>query len=76
MPELPEVETSKRYIEQFLLNAKMTKVDSFEIVKLNDLILRHFVTNDLNELYEDENGSIYVSADKSGIHKLSFLKFR
>tara|TARA_B100000900_G_scaffold125921_1_gene106276 strand:- start:1190 stop:2440 length:1251 start_codon:yes stop_codon:yes gene_type:complete len=60
----------------FLLNAKMTKVDSFEIVKLNDLILRHFVTNDLNELYEDENGSIYVSADKSGIHKLSFLKFR
>jgi len=60
----------------FLLNKKMTKVDSFEIIKLNDLVLRHFVTNDLNELYEDQNGNIYVSADKSGVHKLSFLNFR
>ena len=54
----------------------MTKVDSFEIIKLNDLVLRHFVTNDLNEIYEDKNGDIYVSADKSGVHKLSFLNFR
>ncbi len=60
----------------FLLNKKMTKVDSFEIIKLNDLVLRHFVTNDLNEIYEDKNGDIYVSADKSGVHKLSFLNFR
>jgi len=60
----------------FLLNNKMTKVDSFEIIRLGDLILRHFVTNDLNELYEDEDGDIYVSADKNGIYKLSFLNFR
>ena len=60
----------------FLLNNKMTKVDSFEIIRLDNLILRHFVTNNLNELYEDENGSIYVSADKNGIYKLSFLNFR
>ena len=26
MPELPEVETSKRYIEQFLLNAKILNI--------------------------------------------------
>ena len=26
MPELPEVETSKRYIEQYLLNAKILKI--------------------------------------------------
>ena len=60
----------------FLLNDLMTKVDSFEIVKLDNLVLRHFVTNDLNELYEDENGNIYVSADKKGIYKISFLNFR
>ena len=28
MPELPEVETSKRYIEQFLLNAKILNIQS------------------------------------------------
>ena len=54
----------------------MTKVDSFEIIKLDNLVLRHFVTNDLNELYEDQNGDIYVSADKKGIYKISFLNFR
>lgn len=60
----------------FLLNDLMTKVDSFEIIKLGNLVLRHFVTSDLNELYEDENGNIYVSADKEGIYKISFLNFR
>ena len=60
----------------FLLNDLMTKVDSFEIIKLENLVLRHFVTNDLNELYEDQNGDIYVSADKKGIYKISFLNFR
>ena len=28
MPELPEVETSKRYIKQFLLNAKIINIQS------------------------------------------------
>tara|TARA_B110001450_G_C17649766_1_gene492765 strand:+ start:1125 stop:2378 length:1254 start_codon:yes stop_codon:yes gene_type:complete len=60
----------------FLLNDMMTKVDSFEIIKLDNLILRHFVTNELNELYEDQNGDMYVSADKKGIYKISFSNFR
>ena len=29
MPELPEVETSKRYLEQFLLNAKILNIQSY-----------------------------------------------
>ena len=60
----------------FLLNNELTKVDSFEIIKLNDLILRHFVTNYHNELYEDLNGDIYISADKKGIYKINFTNFR
>ena len=60
----------------FLLNNELTKIDSFEIIQLSNHILRHFVTNQLNELYEDENGNIFVSADKEGILKLSFNNFR
>ena len=60
----------------FLLNNELTKIDSFEIIQLTNHILRHFVTNKLNELYEDEDGNIFVSADKEGILKLSFNNFR
>ena len=60
----------------FLLNDLMNKVDSFEIIKLDNLVLRHFVTNELNELYEDESGDIYISVDKKGIYKISFQNFR
>ena len=60
----------------FLLNDLMTKVDAFEIIKLDNLVLRHFVTNELNELYEDESGDIYISVDKKGIYKISFQNFR
>ena len=60
----------------FLLNNELIKVDSFEIIKLDDLILRHFVTNNYNELYEDLNGDIYISADKKGIYKINFTNFR
>ena len=60
----------------YLLNEKMNKVHSVEIIYLrDDLKLRHFVTNSKNELYEDEKGNIYVSADKKGIYKLSFTNF-
>ena len=38
--------------------------------------LRHFVTNKENEIYEDNQGSIYVSADLKGIYKISFSEFR
>ena len=60
----------------FLLNDKLTKIDSFEIIQLTNHVLRHFVTNKFNELYEDKNGNIFVSADKEGIFKLSFNNFR
>ena len=65
-----------RSIIIYLLNKKMNKVHSVEKIFLrDDLKLRHFVTNSKNELYEDKNGSIYVSADKKGIYKLSFVDF-
>ena len=55
----------------------MDQVHSIEKIYLdNDLKLRHFVTNSKNEIYEDSNGSIYISADKKGIYKISFRHFR
>ena len=58
----------------YLLNNKMTKVQSIEKISLgNNRRLRHFVTNSKNELYEDKNGDIYISVDAVGIHRLSFL---
>jgi len=52
-------------------------VHSVEQVYLrNDLLFRHFVTNSKNELYEDKNGSIFISADKKGIFKINFVDFR
>jgi len=61
----------------FLLNEKMNQVHSIEKIYLRDhLRLRHFVTNSKNELYEDKDGNIYVSADKVGIYKISFILFR
>ena len=61
----------------YLLNEKMDKVHSTEKIYLRDnLKLRHFVTNSKNELYEDANGNIYISADKIGIYKISFKYFR
>ena len=66
-----------RSILIYLLNEKMNQVHSIEKIYLaDDLKLRHFVTNSKNELYEDKDGNIYVSADKNGIYKLSFIKFR
>lgn len=60
----------------FLLNEKMNKVDSIEKILLNDLVLRHFVTDEKNTLYEDKKGNIYVSVDKKGIYKINFSNFR
>ena len=61
----------------FLLNKKMNQVHSIEKIFLRDhLRLRHFVTNSKNELYEDKDGNIYVSADNEGIYKISFINFR
>ena len=60
----------------FLLNEKLNKVDSIEKISLGNLVLRHFVTDENNIIYEDENGNIYVSADKKGIYRINFNKFR
>ena len=66
-----------RSIIIFLLNEEMSKVHSIEKIHLREnLKLRHFVTNENNELYEDSDGSIYVSADENGIYKISFIYFR
>ena len=66
-----------RSIIIYLLNNKMNKIHSVEKIFLrDDLKLRHFVTNKLNELFEDNDGNIYVSADMKGIYKLSFVDFR
>ena len=60
----------------FLLNESSTKVNSIEKISLDSIVLRHFVTDQHNILYEDDEGSIYVSADKKGIYKINFKDFR
>ena len=61
----------------FLLDENLESVHSVEKIFLNEkLIMRHFMTNKKNEIYEDKEGSIYVSADNEGVYKISFNDFR
>jgi hypothetical protein len=60
----------------FLLNENLDKVQSIEKIFIDNLVLRHFVTDKKNIIYEDEEGAIYVSADKKGIYKIEFVDFR
>ena len=60
----------------FLLNENLDKVQSIEKIPLNNLVLRHFVTDKKNIIYEDDKGAIYISADKKGIYKIEFTNFR
>jgi hypothetical protein len=60
----------------FLLNDSLDKVHSIEKISLDNLVLRHFVTNKKNILFEDDKGNIYVSADKEGVYKIRFTNFR
>ena len=61
----------------FLLNNDTNKVHSIEKIYLGEeMKLRHFVTNTENEIYEDNNGNIFVSVDRKGIFKISFSNFR
>ena len=60
----------------FLLNENLDKVQSIEKILLNNLVLRHFVTDKKNIIYEDDKGAIYISADKKGIYKIEFTNFR
>ena len=57
MPELPEVETSKRYIEQFLLNAKILNIQS-SVSKL-----RWEIHPDINFFF---NNTIILKIDRIG----------
>ena len=63
----------------FLIDDNLNKVNSVEQIYLGSvgkLRFRHFVTNSKNEIVEDKDGSIYVSADKKGIYKIVFSDFR
>ena len=61
----------------FLLNNDTNMVHSIEKIYLGEeMKLRHFVTNTKNEIYEDNNGNIFVSVDRKGIFKISFSNFR
>jgi hypothetical protein len=61
----------------YLLDKNLNKVHSIEkIILRDDLKLRHFVTDEKNELFEDKDGSIYIAADKKGIYKINFINFR
>ena len=55
---------------------KYPKINSIEKIYLGNLKLRHFVTDEKNELYEDNKGNIYVVADKKGIYRVNFSDFR
>lgn len=60
----------------FLLNNKMTKINFVEKIYLGEEYpLRHFVTNEKNEIYEDINGNIYISVDGNGIYRFKFKNF-
>ena len=61
----------------FLLDKDFKTVHSVEKIFLNKkLVMRHFMTNKKNEIYEDKEGNIYVSADNEGVYKISFNDFR
>ena len=61
-----------RSIIVYLLNVAIDRIHSIEKIYLrDDLKLRHFVTNSKNEIYEDEEGNIFVSADSKGIYQIA-----
>jgi len=61
----------------FLLNEDLNQIHSMEKVFLGSQYpLRHFMTNEKNELYEDSEGNIYISVDNDGIYEVSFFDFR
>ena len=59
----------------FLLDKNFEKIHSIEKILL-EKPLRHFMTNNKNEIFEDSNGDIYLSSDNNGIYRVSFNNFR
>ena len=62
MPELPEVETSKRYIEQFLLNAKILNIQT-SVSKLRWEINPNINFLELNDSILSKHSDIQVKQD-------------
>lgn len=61
----------------FLLDEDLTKVQAVEKISfLPRFALRHFMTNEKNEIYYDEDNSIFISADNKGLYKFTFKSFR
>ena len=61
----------------FLLDNKLEKVQSVEKIFIrSNYALRHFLTNKSNNIFEDNEGSIYLSIDAKGIYKMKFKDFR
>lgn len=58
----------------FLLDKNLEKIHSIEKINLGKP-LRHFMTNNKNEIFEDKDGHIYVSSDFDGIYRLNFNNF-
>ena len=59
----------------FLLDKNLEKIHSIEKILL-DKPLRHFMTNNKNEIFEDIDGNIYVSSDYNGVYRIDFNSFR
>lgn len=59
----------------FLLDKNLEKIQSIEKILL-DKPLRHFMTNNKNEIFEDIDGNIYVSSDFNGVYRINFNSFR
>jgi glucose/arabinose dehydrogenase len=61
----------------FLLDENLEKIHSIEKIQLGgNYVLRHFMTNKKNEIFEDADGDIYISSDNVGVLRISFNNFR
>lgn len=61
----------------FLLSEDYLKIDAIEKIYIRDnFAIRHFLTNKKNEIFESQDGSIYVSVDHKGVFEVKFNNFR
>lgn len=61
----------------FLLNNKKDAVQSVEKIFIkSNYALRHFLTDKKNNIFEDEDGSIFISVDSKGIYRFKFKNLR
>mgnify|MGYP000361929962 FL=1 len=59
----------------FLIDENYTKVVNVEKILLKKR-LRHFGLNKLGKLFFDLENNFYITADKDGLYKVKFDKFR